>query len=169
MYKGKPVIDVHGHISTPPHFRANAYNLIALRTPGEGQIPIPEAAMNNALERHLRMMDERRVDVQLISPRPVAMMHWERPFLVEAWSKMTNDVIHQQCKMHPKRFAGVSQLPQTRGLNIGSCVDELDRTVGELGFVGPAGPRSGSGSLVSDLCQGGAHECDPDCSSVVNA
>ena len=31
MYKGKKVIDIHGHISTPPHFRAAAYNLIALR------------------------------------------------------------------------------------------------------------------------------------------
>ncbi len=33
MYKGKKVIDVHGHISTPPHSRAAAMNLVALRAP----------------------------------------------------------------------------------------------------------------------------------------
>lgn len=151
MFKGKKVIDIHGHISTPPHFRAHAYNLIALRTPGEGAIQIPEAAMKQALERHLRMMDERRIDVQLISPRPVAMMHWERPFLQESWARTTNDVIAQQCSMHPSRFVGVGQLPQTPELNIPSCVEELERCIRELGFVGaivnpdPGGDRRAPG------------------------
>ena len=40
MYKGKKVFDVHGHISTPPHFRAAAMNLIALRTAAEAR-PCP--------------------------------------------------------------------------------------------------------------------------------
>lgn len=151
MYKGKPVIDVHGHISTPPHFRAHAYNLLALRTPGEGDVPIPEPAMKQALERHLRMMDERNIDVQLISPRPVGMMHWERPFIVEAWTRTTNDVIHQQCKLHPRRFVGVGQLPQSPDLNIRACVEELKHCVRELGFVGailnpdPGGDRRAPG------------------------
>src|SRR5215469_14365242 len=55
MYKGKKVIDVHGHISTPPHFRAAAMNLIALRTAAEGAA-MPEAAVKQALDRHLRML-----------------------------------------------------------------------------------------------------------------
>ncbi len=32
MFNGRPVIDVHGHMSTPPHFRPYAYNLVSLRT-----------------------------------------------------------------------------------------------------------------------------------------
>ena len=136
MYKGVSVIDVHGHLSTPPHFRAQAMNLVALRTPDDSGIAIPEAAMKQALDRHLRIMDERNIDLQLISPRPVAMLHWERPFLVEAWSRITNDVIHGQCKMYPARFAGVAQLPQAPGLNIKACVIELERSIKELGFVG---------------------------------
>lgn len=136
MYKGVSVIDVHGHLSTPPHFRAHAMNLVALRTPGESALAIPEAAMKQALDRHLRMMDERNIDVQLISPRPVAMLHWERPFLVEAWSRTTNDTIAGQCKLYPNRFAGVAQLPQSPELNISACVKELERAVRELGFVG---------------------------------
>jgi predicted TIM-barrel fold metal-dependent hydrolase len=136
MYQGKKVIDVHGHLSTPPHFRAHAMNLLALRTPGEGAIAIPEAAMKQALDRHLGVMDERNVDVQLISPRPVAMLHWERPFLVEAWSRTTNDTIAGQCKLHPDRFVGVAQLPQSPDLNIKACVAELERAISHLGFVG---------------------------------
>lgn len=136
MYKGISVIDVHGHLSTPPHFRAHAMNLVALRTPSESALAIPEAAMKEALDRHLRMMDERNIDVQLISPRPVAMLHWERPFLVEAWSRTTNDTIAGQCKLYPNRFAGVAQLPQSPELNIEACVAELERAIRELGFVG---------------------------------
>jgi predicted TIM-barrel fold metal-dependent hydrolase len=151
MYNGKAVIDIHGHMSTPPHFRAFAYNLVALRTPDEMALAIPEPAMKAALDRHLRLLDERKVDLQLISPRPVAMMHWERPFLVEAWTKATNSVIAQQCRQHPTRFAGVAQLPQTRDLNINACVAELEHCVNDLGFVGaivnpdPGGDRKAPG------------------------
>ncbi len=121
MYKGKKVIDVHGHISTPPHFRATAMNLIALRTAAE-RAAMPDAAVKQALDRHLRMLDERNVDVQLISARPVAMLHWERTYLVESWTEITNKVIFDQTKMHPERFAGVGQLPQSPEMNIKGCV-----------------------------------------------
>ncbi len=136
MYGGRKVLDVHGHMSTPPQFRAWAYNLIALRSPGDGELEISDELMQTALDRHLKVMDERGIDVQLISPRPVAMMHWERPFLVEKWTRTTNDAIHQQCRMHPTRFAGVAQLPQSRDLDTSNCVAELERCVRELGFVG---------------------------------
>lgn len=151
MYAGRKVIDVHGHISTPPAFRAYAYNLVALRSPGDGELVISDAEMQTALDRHLQVMDERQIDVQLISPRPVAMMHWERPFIVEKWTRTTNDAIAQQCRMHPSRFAGVAQLPQNRDLDTRNCVAELERCVNELGFVGailnpdPGGDRAAPG------------------------
>src|SRR5262245_5191765 len=112
MYNGKKVIDVHGHISTPPQFRAYAYNLIVLRNPGD-RLALSEAVMKPALERHLRLLDNRGIDFQLISPRPVGMMHWERASIVEIWTRATNDIIALQCAMYPQRFAGVAQLPQT--------------------------------------------------------
>jgi predicted TIM-barrel fold metal-dependent hydrolase len=137
MYNGKKVIDVHGHISTPPHFRAYAMNMISLRTPQEhGPLAIPEQAAQQMLDRHLRIMDERNIDLQMLSPRPVAMMHWERPFIVEHWTRVTNDLIHAQCKQYPERFVGVAQLPQTQGLNIEACIAELERAIDKLGFVG---------------------------------
>ncbi len=136
MYKGKKVIDVHGHMSTPPHFRAFAYNLIALRAPGETNIDLTDEQLEGALTRHLRIMDTFNIDVQMISPRPVAMMHWELPILVQKWTRTTNDVIQQICRLHPQRFVGIAQLPQSSTLDTSNCVDELNRCVNELGFVG---------------------------------
>lgn len=147
MYNGSKVIDVHGHMSTPPHFRAYAYNLIALRSPGDGDLEMSDELMESALARHLKMMDERNIDIQMISPRPVAMMHWEAAFLVEKWTRITNNVIHRHCQLHPDRFVGVAQLPQNSKLETKNCVAELERCIKELGFVGamvnpdPAGDR----------------------------
>jgi predicted TIM-barrel fold metal-dependent hydrolase len=150
MYNGKTVIDVHGHISTPPQFRAFAFNLVVIRDPNE-RLALSEDAMRPAIERHLRLLDERNIDVQLISPRPVAMLHWERAPVVEQWTQATNDVIATQCAMYPKRFVGMGQLPQSPEGNIGKCVQELHRCVKELGFVGaivnpdPGGDRRAPG------------------------
>ncbi|RZS86609.1 amidohydrolase family protein [Pigmentiphaga kullae] len=150
MYKGKLVIDAHGHISTPPHFRAFAMNLMSLRTT-KYDLAIPEAAMAAAQERHLSMMDERNIDVQLLSPRPVAMMHWERPFVVEKWTKTTNDLIASQCRLHPKRFVGIAQLPQNAHQPVTAALPELERCIKDLGFVGaivnpdPGGDRTTPG------------------------
>jgi predicted TIM-barrel fold metal-dependent hydrolase len=136
MYQGIPVIDVHGHISTPPQFRAFAYNLIALRPPGMTRLKLKDEAFGPALQRHLRIMDERNIDVQLVSPRPIGMMHWERARLVHTWTRVTNDVIAQICRLHPNRFIGVGQLPQNSYEDGGFAVEELERCVKELGFVG---------------------------------
>ena len=48
MLHGNTVIDVHGHHSTPAHFRAYAYNFIALRTAMGSSLQIPEKAMEGA-------------------------------------------------------------------------------------------------------------------------
>lgn len=154
MYNGKQVIDIHGHHSTPPHFRAYAYNLIALRTVSGRGLEIPDDVLESALTRHIEVMDERNVDVQFISPRPVAMMHWEQPHLVEHWTQTTNDTIAQTIRLHPDRFRGIAQLPQV-GIEFSGdssgCVPELERAVTELGFVGamlnpdPAGDRQTPG------------------------
>jgi len=135
MFLDHPVIDVHGHMSTPPHFRAYAFNLVALRT-AEGSLALSDELMKAPLERHLRLLDSHRIDVQLLSPRPVAMLHWEQPHLVDAWTVATNDVIARQCTLHPTRFIGIAQLNQTADRDTSACVDELERCINTLGFVG---------------------------------
>lgn len=133
MYDGTLVIDSHGHMSTPPEFRGYAYNMIALRTPSN--FKLTAAQMEGALNRHIRVLDERNIDVQMISPRPVAYMHWERPYLVKAWTETTNEIIAQQCELLPTRFVGVAQLPQTPLEDTTLCAEVLERSVRELGFV----------------------------------
>lgn len=135
MFRGQTVIDVHGHLSSPPQVRAYAYNLIALRN-RPSRFDLSDEAVKPAMDRHLRLLDSHDIDVQLLSPRPVAMMHWERPFLVEPWTRTVNDLIAQQCRIAPDRFVGVAGLPQSSESDTSNCVAELERSVNELGFVG---------------------------------
>lgn len=135
MFEGKKVIDVHGHMTTPPTFRAAVAGMVSQNTPPHG-IDIPDEALANANKRHIDMLDDHQIDFQLLSPRPIAMWHWMRPFLQHAWAENTNDVIAQICKLFPDRFAGVAQLPQSRDEDTSHVLDELNRAVNDLGFVG---------------------------------
>jgi 4-oxalmesaconate hydratase len=47
-----------------------------------------------------------------------------------------NDLIAQVCRIYPESFVGVCQLPQSPGVDPGTCAAELERCVLELGFVG---------------------------------
>jgi predicted TIM-barrel fold metal-dependent hydrolase len=136
MYNDYEVVDVHGHMMSPPQFRAYAYGIVSNRNFGENRLHIKDEAIGDIVKHHLSLLDERNIDVQFISPRPVAMMHWERPPQVELWTKTTNEVIAQQCSLSGERLFGIGQLPQTIVHDTSSCIDELRRCIEELGFVG---------------------------------
>jgi len=135
MFDGTSVIDCHGHMSSPPEFRGQMAQLIALRT-SMGQMHFDDDRWRGPLERHIRVMDERRIDVQLLSPRPVAMMHWERPHLVTAWTETTNRAIEYICEKYPERYAGIAMLPQSSTESTERCADVLEEWVKNRGFVG---------------------------------
>jgi predicted TIM-barrel fold metal-dependent hydrolase len=149
MYQGQKVVDVHGHMTTPPQFRNYVANLVSQNSPQKFEITDEQLA--NAQKSHLKVMDERNIDLQLLGPRPIAMWHWMRPFLQEVWCKATNDTIARIVKLHPDRFVGMAQLPQNSKLDTRNCVAELERCVKELGFVGayvnpdPAGDKQTPG------------------------
>jgi predicted TIM-barrel fold metal-dependent hydrolase len=146
MHNGQKVVDVHGHMTTPPQFRQFLAETVAQNTPGR-QLQMTDEQLENAQQRHLKFMDERNIDVQFIGPRPIAMWHWMRPFLQDYWCHVVNDVIARIVKLHPDRFRGMAQLPQNSQLDTQNCVAELERAVKELGFVGaylnpdPAGDK----------------------------
>ena len=150
MFQGHKIIDVHGHMSTPPHFRGHLGGMISLNTPGR-KLEMTDEQLANAQKSHLKGMDERNIDVQLIGPRPVAMWHWTRPFLQQDICRITNDVIARIVKLHPDRFFGMAQLPQNSGLDTSNCIAELERCVKQLGFVGayvnpdPSGKKDAPG------------------------
>jgi predicted TIM-barrel fold metal-dependent hydrolase len=150
MHNGYKVIDVHGHMTTPAPFRQFLAETVAQNTPGR-KLELTDEQLENAQQRHLKFMDERDIDIQLIGPRPIAMWHWMRPFLQEYWCRVTNDVIARIVNLHPDRFRGMAQLPQSKERDTRNCVAELERCVKELGFVGaylnpdPAGDKQTPG------------------------
>lgn len=135
MFQNHKVIDVHGHMSTPPHFRGHLGAMISLNTPGR-KLELSDEQLENAQKSHLKGLDERNIDIQLLGPRPVAMWHWTRPFLQREICRVTNDVIARIVKLHPDRLVGMAQLPQSAGSDTRNCLAELERCVKELGFVG---------------------------------
>ena len=150
MYKNVKVLDVHGHVSTPPEYFAHAAFLMAANG-GDRKLQIPKERLEEAQQRHLKELDERSVDVQLIGPRPFANFMWQRPHVQAAWCRATNDTIHQACQLHPDRLLGMAQLPQNAEIETSNCVPELERCVKEYGFVGayinpdPDGQRTAPG------------------------
>lgn len=150
MYNGYKVVDVHGHMTTPAPFRQFLAETVAQNTPGR-KLEMTDEQLENAQQRHLKFMDERNIDIQLIGPRPIAMWHWMRPFLQDFWCRTVNDVIARIVKLHPDRFRGMAQLPQNKEKDTRNCVAELERCVKELGFVGaylnpdPAGDKQTPG------------------------
>ena len=136
MFEGKKVIDVHGHMSSPPEFRGTVANMVSQNSAPRHVPEISDENMERAQKRHLDMLDDHSVDFQLLSPRPIAMWHWMRPHLQTTWCHFTNDSIAQICRLHPERFGGIAQLPQNRDLDTSYVLDELERSVKDLGFVG---------------------------------
>ncbi len=150
MYNGYKVVDVHGHMTTPAGFRQFLAEIVSQNTPGR-KLEVTDEQLEAAQQRHLKFMDDRNIDIQLIGPRPIAMWHWMRPFLQEFWAKTTNDVIARIVKLHPDRFRGMAQLPQNRDKDTRGCLPEFERCIKELGFVGaylnpdPAGDKQTPG------------------------
>jgi 4-oxalmesaconate hydratase len=52
------------------------------------------------------------------------------------WTRVCNDIIHRIVRLYPKNFVGVCQLPQSPGVSPANCIEELERCVKELGFIG---------------------------------
>ncbi len=53
-----------------------------------------------------------------------------------AWTRACNDLIARVVELFPDTFIGVCQLPQSPGVGIKGSLEELERCVNELGFVG---------------------------------
>ncbi len=132
------IIDIHGHISAPPELYAYQANLLASRgSQRRSFLKVDDERVEKSLRPHLKFLQEAGTDMQLISPRPYTLMHHEKPEKIVHWYvEACNDLIARQCKMHPEIFKGVAGLPQCVGVSPKGCLEELERCVKELGFVG---------------------------------
>jgi predicted TIM-barrel fold metal-dependent hydrolase len=144
MYENLPVLDVHGHVSTPQAANYIVVRMLATNTPidspigtaGPGPAGVTLDEFRAAAQKHVDYLDERNIDVQVIGPRPFMHLGWMEPHLAPAWARYVNDTIHQQVELFPGRFLGACQLPQlSEAPDLSGCLDELNRCVTELGFA----------------------------------
>ncbi|MEZ5708781.1 MAG: amidohydrolase family protein [Blastomonas sp.] len=132
------IIDAHAHVIMTNANYAKMATLAGSRNnpPQPGTLPSDEEAEKTALGL-LAKMDEVGTDVQFLSPRPYLQLHSLGPAGVPLyWARYCNNLIHQQCQMFPDRLKGVAGLPQFRDTSPENCVEELERCINELGFIG---------------------------------
>ena len=137
------IIDCHGHYTTAPEpHQAYRDGQIAqlsdstLNAPVYGRIS-DDQIRQSVETNQLRLQKERGADLTLFSPRASAMGHHiggEQTSL--DWSRACNDLIKRVVDLYPENFAPVCQLPQSEGADLAGTIDELDRCVSTMGFVG---------------------------------
>ena len=132
------IIDVHAHVLPPVELLAFQAVLRGSRgAHGLHRPIIPAESLEKVCSQNIAAIDAVGTDIQLLSPRPFLMMHSDKPHaMVNHWTRVVNDTIHDVVQQHPKRFRGMAGLPQTFGSSPVDWLDELDRALDELGFVG---------------------------------
>lgn len=133
------IIDVHAHASGPDSVYAFNYRLTnsPSRFRGSATPSFSDDSIAGCMQDHLRQVREVGTDLQLISPRPWAFpTSISEETSVRLMCQVANDVIGQTVKLFPEAFRGIAGLPQTAGVSPGNCIEELERCVKELGFVG---------------------------------
>ncbi|SNS94802.1 4-oxalmesaconate hydratase [Noviherbaspirillum humi] len=137
------IIDIHCHYTTEPKalqlFRDKqlAGVLDPARKPASMDLGISDEQLIESVQPQLKLQKERGADLTIFSPRAAGMAHHVGTEAVSRqWARVSNDLIHRLCTLMPDNFAGVAQLPQFPGVSPKNCVEELERVVNELGFVG---------------------------------
>jgi 4-oxalmesaconate hydratase len=131
------IVDCHGHYTTAPQALWDWRKLqVAGKKPDAPRISDDE--IRESIEKNqLRLQRERGYDVTFFSPRAGSMEHHVGDARISAdWSRVCNDLIHRVCRLYPRNFAPVCQLPQSPGVDPATCIPELERCVTQLGFIG---------------------------------
>ena len=137
------VIDCHGHYTTAPKelqaFRDD--QIAALKNPAAARpktlASLTDDQLRESVQPQLKFQNDRGTDVTIFSPRASAMAHHIGDAETSLdWSRHCNDLIYRVCGLFPKNFVGVCQLPQTPAAPLANCIEELERCVNELGFIG---------------------------------
>ncbi|MDH4108403.1 MAG: amidohydrolase [Gammaproteobacteria bacterium] len=137
------IIDCHGHYTTAPepHQKFREAQLAHFRDPTlpkPGPARISDDQIRETIENNqLKLQRARGADMTLFSPRASAMAHHLGDAAVsKTWSRACNDLIKRVVDLYPENFVGGCQLPQSPGVPISDSIEELERCVNELGFVG---------------------------------
>jgi 4-oxalmesaconate hydratase len=150
------IIDCHGHYTTAPaaHNDWRDTQKAAFKA-GEAPPPYPAISddeIRETLEKNqLRLLRERGADLTIFSPRASAMAHHVGDeAMSKAWARANNDLIARCVALYPETFAGVCMLPQNPKADLAGSIEELERCVAELGFIGcNLNPDPGGGHFTS--------------------
>jgi predicted TIM-barrel fold metal-dependent hydrolase len=94
----------------------------------------------------LKNMDAAGIDIQVLSITAPGFEHFE-PSLATKMAKETNDLLAEVIRKHPDRYMGFAALaPQ----NPEGAVDELERAVKNLGFIGWNTHSNYAGTYLDD-------------------
>ena len=137
------VIDCHGHYTTAPapHQAYREAQLARLKDSKSSSVP-PAAITDDQIrgsieENQLKLLLERGADLTIFSPRASAMAHHIGDARTSMeWARANNDLIRRVVDLYPDHFVGSAQLPQVAGESLNGPVEELERAINELGFVG---------------------------------
>lgn len=138
------VIDVHAHVvlaqtfgvagdlgpemgdqeGDMPWFRVGSYRLDGVRYLGS-------AFMDTQLR--IQRMDEAGIDFQILSPNPLTFLHFIDASTAISFCRTHNDALSALVASHQERIGGLAALPMQ---DISAAVEELERSVTELGLLG---------------------------------
>ena len=155
------IIDCHGHYTTAPepHNVWREAQKANFKSGGDLDPAYPDISDDEIVEsiekNQLRLIKERGADLTVFSPRASTMAHHVGNEAVsKAWTRRCNDLIKRVVDLFPEYFIGVCQLPQSPGVDIAHSIEELERCVNELGFIGcnlnpdPSGGKWNSAPLT---------------------
>lgn len=142
------IIDIHGHQTLVPeaHLNFRQAQKARLADPSLPLPPLPEYADEELYEiiknNQLKLQQERGADITIFSPRASRMEpHVGDEATSRQWAIACNNMIKRTVDLFSDNFVGVCQLPQYLGEDgtpsgLDAAIDELERCVEELGFVG---------------------------------
>lgn len=138
------IIDIHGHFTTGPaeiedwRRRQLAAGAAGEALPDPTSIAVSDDDLREAVgSNQVARMDERGIDVTLISPRASRMGHHLGDGATSRdWARVCNHLISRIRDLFPGRFHAVAMLPQSPGVGLDESLAEIDRAHAEGGIVG---------------------------------
>lgn len=127
-----PIIDVHAHV-TPERFKQAIADSGTWHGLGADQGQLDTGGFAKSLPERLEDMDALGVDMQLVSPTVDFYQYSNEVEATRAIARDCNDEMAEMAQQHPDRFAGLGTVPLQ---HVPSAVDELTRSVRELGLKG---------------------------------
>ena len=112
-----------GH-EAAPRFRVGDYELHGVRYRGS---PFMDP------ELRISAMDAAGIDYQVLSPNPLTYFHFIEPELARKFCRIHNDSLASIVAKHPTRLGACAAVPMQ---DIGFAIEEMQRTVTELGMFG---------------------------------